>query len=163
VPNKIRRFAPASARANRRFRHRYFTIAASFFFQVCGCGPLWPVFSGVQDRQSAACAHVFAAFASGMLLSGYRSWRLANGEVFHTYSMYGRGLEDLLGVYVILDRVPKGRDEAGLPHGIAWVRGISGCAAYVRYPDVDLQEEQIVDFGCGESSNNRMELMACAM
>jgi ribonuclease HI len=40
--------------------------------------------------------------------------------------------------------------------------GISGCAAYVRYPDeVGLAEEQIVDFGCGESSNNRMELMAC--
>jgi ribonuclease HI len=39
--------------------------------------------------------------------------------------------------------------------------GISGCAAYVRYPDVGLPEEQIVDFGCGESSNNRMELMAC--
>jgi ribonuclease HI len=39
--------------------------------------------------------------------------------------------------------------------------GISGCAAYVRYPDVGLPEEQIVDFGCDESSNNRMELMAC--
>jgi ribonuclease HI len=24
-----------------------------------------------------------------------------------------------------------------------------------------LLEDQIVDFGCGESSNNRMELMAC--
>lgn len=40
--------------------------------------------------------------------------------------------------------------------------GISGCAAYVRFPDhTGLLEEQIVDFGCGESSNNRMELMAC--
>jgi ribonuclease HI len=40
--------------------------------------------------------------------------------------------------------------------------GISGCAAYVRYPDdVGLPEDQIVDFGCDESSNNRMELMAC--
>ena len=40
--------------------------------------------------------------------------------------------------------------------------GISGCAAYVRYPDdVGVREDQIVDFGCGESSNNRMELMAC--
>ena len=40
--------------------------------------------------------------------------------------------------------------------------GISGCAAYVRYPDqVGAQEDQIVDFGCDESSNNRMELMAC--
>lgn len=40
--------------------------------------------------------------------------------------------------------------------------GISGCAAYVQYPDqVTTSAEQIVDFGCGESSNNRMELMAC--
>jgi ribonuclease HI len=39
--------------------------------------------------------------------------------------------------------------------------GISGCAAYVRYPNGGLPEEQIVDFGCSESSNNRMELMAC--
>jgi ribonuclease HI len=40
--------------------------------------------------------------------------------------------------------------------------GKSGCAAIVRYPDhLQLQEEQIVDFGCEESSNNRMELLAC--
>jgi ribonuclease HI len=39
---------------------------------------------------------------------------------------------------------------------------ISGCAAWVVYPDhLALPEHQIVDFGCGESSNNRMELMAC--
>ena len=39
---------------------------------------------------------------------------------------------------------------------------ISGCAAFVVYPDhLGLPERQIVDFGCEESSNNRMELMAC--
>jgi predicted dithiol-disulfide oxidoreductase (DUF899 family) len=42
-----------------------------------------------------------------------------NGESFHTYSTYGRGLEDLLGVYIFLDRVPKGRDEDLLPHPMA--------------------------------------------
>ena len=46
----------------------------------------------------------------------------ADGEVFHTYSAYARGLEDLLGVYSLLDFTPKGRDEAGLPHPMAWVR-----------------------------------------
>ena len=45
-----------------------------------------------------------------------------NGEVFHTYSAYARGLEDLLGVYTLLDFTPKGRDEAALPHPMAWVR-----------------------------------------
>jgi hypothetical protein len=40
--------------------------------------------------------------------------------------------------------------------------GRSGCAAVVHYPDhLDRGDEQIVDFGCEESSNNRMELLAC--
>ncbi len=59
-------------------------------------------------------------------------YKNAAGELFHTYSMYGRGLEDLMGLYVILDRVPKGRDEAGLPHGMAWVRH------HDRYPESNI-------------------------
>ena len=34
-----------------------------------------------------------------------------NGDVFHTYSTYGRGLDILVGTYNFLDLVPKGRDE----------------------------------------------------
>jgi predicted dithiol-disulfide oxidoreductase (DUF899 family) len=34
------------------------------------------------------------------------------GEVFHTYSSYARGHEDLLGTMMILDRAPKGRNES---------------------------------------------------
>jgi predicted dithiol-disulfide oxidoreductase (DUF899 family) len=45
-----------------------------------------------------------------------------SGEIFHTYSAYARGVEDLLGVYRILDLTPKGRDEAGLSFSMAWVR-----------------------------------------
>jgi predicted dithiol-disulfide oxidoreductase (DUF899 family) len=44
------------------------------------------------------------------------------GDVFHTYSSYGRGVEGLLGVYTLLDMAPKGRDEDALPHPMAWVR-----------------------------------------
>lgn len=44
------------------------------------------------------------------------------GEVFHTYSSYGRGVETLIGAYSILDLAPKGRDEADLPFPMAWVR-----------------------------------------
>jgi predicted dithiol-disulfide oxidoreductase (DUF899 family) len=44
------------------------------------------------------------------------------GEVFHTYSSYGRGLDMLVGTYNMLDMVPKGRDEDGLKHSMAWVR-----------------------------------------
>ena len=44
------------------------------------------------------------------------------GEVFHTYSSYGRGLDILIGAYNFLDLAPKGRDEDGLKYGMAWVR-----------------------------------------
>jgi predicted dithiol-disulfide oxidoreductase (DUF899 family) len=44
------------------------------------------------------------------------------GNVFHTYSTYSRGLDMLIGAYHWLDMAPKGRDEEGLPHGMAWVR-----------------------------------------
>lgn len=37
--------------------------------------------------------------------------RNAAGEVFHTYSGYARGLDELLGTMMILDRTPKGRNE----------------------------------------------------
>jgi predicted dithiol-disulfide oxidoreductase (DUF899 family) len=46
----------------------------------------------------------------------------ASGAIFHTYSSYGRGGEPMIGVYHFLDMVPKGRDEAGLPWPMAWVR-----------------------------------------
>lgn len=44
------------------------------------------------------------------------------GDVFHTYSTYARGAESLLGVYNLLDLVPKGRDEDELPFTMSWVR-----------------------------------------
>ena len=44
------------------------------------------------------------------------------GEVFHTYSTYARGLDILITAYNFLDLTPKGRDEEGLPHSMAWVR-----------------------------------------
>jgi len=46
-----------------------------------------------------------------------------NGDVFHTYSSYGRGGEDVLGTYRLLDLVPKGRDETGPNRNLSdWVR-----------------------------------------
>ena len=46
----------------------------------------------------------------------------AAGNVFHTYSTYGRGVEQLIGTYMILDMVPKGRDEDHLGFTMEWVR-----------------------------------------
>ena len=45
-----------------------------------------------------------------------------NGDVFHTYSTYGRGTEASVGTYTYLDLVPKGRDEDVLSFPMAWVR-----------------------------------------
>jgi predicted dithiol-disulfide oxidoreductase (DUF899 family) len=45
------------------------------------------------------------------------------GDVFHTYSTYGRGAEELLGTYIVLDLTPKGRNEIGPSHDLTdWVR-----------------------------------------
>jgi len=44
------------------------------------------------------------------------------GDVFHTYSAYGRGVEVMMGTYRMLDLMPKGRDEESLTHKMEWVR-----------------------------------------
>ena len=44
------------------------------------------------------------------------------GNVFHTYSTYGRGVEVMMGTYRMLDLTPKGRDETGENAGMGWVR-----------------------------------------
>ena len=38
-------------------------------------------------------------------------YRDAAGDIFHTYSSYARGPEELIGTLMILDRAPKGRNE----------------------------------------------------
>ena len=45
------------------------------------------------------------------------------GEVFHTYSTYGRGVEAMLGTYRMLDLVANGRGERDdTAHKMEWVR-----------------------------------------
>lgn len=45
-----------------------------------------------------------------------------DGKIYHTYSVYSRGLDRLNGVYNYLDIAPKGRDEDGLPFKMGWVK-----------------------------------------
>lgn len=47
--------------------------------------------------------------------------RTANGDIYHTYSTYSRGLDQLIGTYTLLDLVPKGRDEDS-DATMSWVR-----------------------------------------
>lgn len=44
------------------------------------------------------------------------------GDVFHTYSRYGRGVEVMMGTYQLLDLTPLGRGEDGLSYGMEWLR-----------------------------------------
>ncbi|HEY9028642.1 MAG TPA: DUF899 domain-containing protein [Burkholderiaceae bacterium] len=44
------------------------------------------------------------------------------GDVFHTYSTFGRGVEVMMGTYHLLDLAPKGRDEERDEYGMAWLR-----------------------------------------
>jgi predicted dithiol-disulfide oxidoreductase (DUF899 family) len=50
-------------------------------------------------------------------------FRNPEGEIFHTYSTYGRGDEMVDTTYMYLDLTPKGRNEQGPHHNLAdWVR-----------------------------------------
>ena len=52
------------------------------------------------------------AGSTGTELPGLSSFcRDDTGEIFHTYSSYARGGEELIGALMILDRAPKGRNE----------------------------------------------------
>ena len=45
------------------------------------------------------------------------------GKIFHTYSTFGRGGEEFLGIYRFLDTTPKGRNENGPYHSLPdWAR-----------------------------------------
>jgi predicted dithiol-disulfide oxidoreductase (DUF899 family) len=59
------------------------------------------------------------------------------GEIYHTYSTFARGLDPLVGTYVLLDLVPKGRDEDGLPFSMSWVRYHDRYGADGAFADAD--------------------------
>jgi predicted dithiol-disulfide oxidoreductase (DUF899 family) len=72
----------------------------------------------------------------------------AAGEVFHTYSTYGRGLDMFIGAYHFLDIAPKGRDEAGLAWSMAWVRHHDRYENAVVDPQAQYREPRSSDSCC---------------
>jgi predicted dithiol-disulfide oxidoreductase (DUF899 family) len=76
----------------------------------------------------------------------------AAGNIFHTYSSYGRGLDIFLGAYNWLDITPKGRDEEGLKHSMAWVRHHDKYDANYRVDAASeyLQPAKAADSSCCE-------------
>ncbi|HEY1423972.1 MAG TPA: thioredoxin family protein [Candidatus Acidoferrum sp.] len=86
-------------------------------------------------------------------------YKNANGEIFHTYSTYGRGLDILLGAYNFLDMTPKGRDEDTLAHTMAWVRHhdryengyqVDASAPYQPPKVISAQQKSATDNCCHE-------------
>ncbi len=61
--------------------------------------------------------------------AGLSAFALRDGEVFHTYSCYARGLDAFNGAYQMLDLAPEGRDEDELPWRAAWLH------RHDAYPD----------------------------
>jgi len=53
---------------------------------------------------------------------GLSAFALENGVVHHTYSCYARGLDAFNAANQLLDRAPRGRDEASLPMPFMWIR-----------------------------------------
>jgi predicted dithiol-disulfide oxidoreductase (DUF899 family) len=77
-----------------------------------------------KPEQAGQAMYNFATYdASNEELPGISVFlKDASGSIYHTYSCYSRGLDMMNTAYHYLDLVPKGRDEAGLPHAMAWVK-----------------------------------------
>jgi predicted dithiol-disulfide oxidoreductase (DUF899 family) len=79
-----------------------------------------------QNKEEAATGKAYYNYELGEFPSeerpGLTVFYKNNGEIFHTYSAYARGLDILVPTYNFLDLTPKGRDEDALPHPMAWVR-----------------------------------------
>jgi predicted dithiol-disulfide oxidoreductase (DUF899 family) len=64
-------------------------------------------------------------------LPGLSVFALEAGVVYHTYSAYARGLDVLWGMYQLLDRAPRGRNEGEVPAD--WIR------RHDQYDDVTVE------------------------
>jgi predicted dithiol-disulfide oxidoreductase (DUF899 family) len=93
------------------------------------------------EKQAGTAVYNYRPFTSaGTDLPGnsvfYKNKR---GDVFHTYSTFGRGGEQFLGIYGFFDVLPKGREEYGPTHSLPdWsgfkTRHISNCPAHRSGP-----------------------------
>jgi predicted dithiol-disulfide oxidoreductase (DUF899 family) len=65
-----------------------------------------------EDQLAATCGVDAASYHRDR--PGVSAFALEDGIVYHTYSAYGRGVDDLWGMYKWLDRAPRGRNESGV-------------------------------------------------
>jgi predicted dithiol-disulfide oxidoreductase (DUF899 family) len=75
------------------------------------------------ERASGKADYNFGARPAGEEMPGVSAfWKDDSGEVFLTYSTYGRGVEVMMHTYRLLDLTAKGRDEDELGFTMEWVR-----------------------------------------
>ena len=86
---------------------------------VSSHGTSFNVDFGVSDASTYNYAPVESPMEESPGLSAFIAHE---GEIFHTYSTFGRGLDVFNGAYQLLDLAPKGRDEANLAWSMAWLR-----------------------------------------
>ncbi len=72
----------------------------------------------------------------------------ADGSVYHTYSVFGRGVELMMGTYRILDLTPKGRDEDHFERSMEWVRYHDSYEAGAAKGASELNEVDSMNLSC---------------
>jgi len=106
------------------------------FRQRMGWRFKWASSYGTDFNRDFGVSFTPEELAQGELHYNYGAWRQLSeelpgisvfykddaGDVFHTYSTYGRGVEVMMGTYDMLDLTPKGRDEDALSYTMQWVR-----------------------------------------
>lgn len=85
-------------------------------------------FQASYSEKDVKAGQVYYNFAGGRSFPGTEGPGLSafvkdeDGAIYHTYSVYARGLEASMGIYDLLDMVAKGRNEDGLDYAQAWFR-----------------------------------------
>lgn len=77
--------------------------------------------------EDIACGQVFYNYEVKPIpvedLSGFSVfYKDENGDIFHTYSAFGRGAENVMTTYVLLEMTPKGRNEPERGNMTEWLR-----------------------------------------
>lgn len=93
----------------------------------------WVSSNGISFNYDFRVSFTPEEIASGRIAYNFGEWGMTGeewpgvsaffkdeaGDVFHTYSTFGRGVEVMMGTYAMLDIAPKGRNE---DEGMDWVR-----------------------------------------
>ena len=81
-------------------------------------------------------------------LAGLSVFFKDGADIFHTYSSYARGAEELLTTYMVLDLTPKGRNETGPHHNLMdWVKRHDEYEKAPRQPVLRRRQVRVGEIG----------------